>query len=139
MTVSGQAAATPNCPAPAAGFKTCPKCGRVWETRDAFLSDPELRLLGYQADFHDPRQGLLLLNHSRPDCLTTLSIAAREFGDLAGAGLISWSSRRAGTQDCPGHCLRRNNLERCPAECDCAFAREIVARIAAWPKQEPSV
>ena len=31
-----------------------------------------------------------------------------------------------GTDDCPGYCLRVDELGRCPARCECAYVREII-------------
>ena len=31
-------------------FKRCTKCGREWTRRDQMITDPEVRLVGYQAN-----------------------------------------------------------------------------------------
>ncbi len=33
-------------------FKQCPLCGKIWNTRDLFLSDKSLHLNGYQLNQH---------------------------------------------------------------------------------------
>ena len=50
-------------------FKTCSKCGFVWPGRLSFLSDPQLRIVGYQVDFDKLKAGLFLFNHSCPHFL----------------------------------------------------------------------
>lgn len=46
--------------------------------------------------------------------------------------------RKAGTDECPGYCLHEDELKPCDAECECAYAREIVQLVKAWPK-DPGV
>ena len=62
-----------------ANFKTCPKCGFVWSTREAFLDDTDLDLIGYQVNFEELALGYFLFNHS---CKDTLSLPAGDFMDL---------------------------------------------------------
>ncbi len=38
-------------------FKVCPMCHANWETREVFLSDPDVVLVGYQALFEDLQAG----------------------------------------------------------------------------------
>lgn len=108
-------------------FKTC-SCSAHWETRDVFLDDPDTRLIGYQADFTELALGLLLFNHS---CGTTLAVEAMAFRDLYDGPVYQKSAR--GSDECPGYCLHRDTLARCPAECECAFVREILQIILDWP------
>ncbi len=62
-------------------FKRCTLCGTVWLTKDEFLSDPELRLNGYQftsLNFRNShRGGVLLFTHRNQACGTTLAIYAQ--------------------------------------------------------------
>jgi len=111
-------------------FKTCGNCRHIWADRDGFLADPGLRLVGYQCAFDDLGAGLFLFAHS---CGTTLALKAESCVDLY-AGPV-YQERRTGQADCPGHCLHRDELRPCPARCECAFVREVLQVIAAYPKR----
>lgn len=102
-------------------FKTCPCCGEGWKTRDDFLNDCSLDLIGYQVNFESLHLGLLLFNHV---CGTTLALPAGTFRDLY-AGPVH-SGRKTGTEDCPEYCLHKEELRPCPAECECAWVREMI-------------
>ena len=64
-------------------FEACPMCNEVWVTREAFLSDPRVAVVGYQADFEALETGLFLFNHREPGCGTTLVIEAGRFVAVA--------------------------------------------------------
>lgn len=104
-----------------APFKTCTICGIVWRTRDDFVDDPDIYIVGYQVHFNALTEGLFLFNHS---CGGTLSIRAGEFADLYKGPVFQ--EQRTGTEECPGHCLHHEDLAPCPVKCECAFVREIV-------------
>ena len=112
-------------------FKICPMCAKPWATRDAFLADPALTLVGYQVFWEELELGLLLFNHT---CGTTLAVEVARFTDLYDGPIFS--TRATGTKACPGHCLHRGNLEPCPAQCECAYVRAILQQIRAWPKRQ---
>jgi hypothetical protein len=114
-------------------FKTCPLCTEAWYDRDRFLEDAQLELIGYQADFENVNLGLFLFNHHR--CGTTLAIRSGLFADLYHGPLHS--ARRTGSETCPGLCLRSRELEPCPADCECAWVREVLQVIRNWPKSWP--
>ena len=102
-------------------FKQCMNCQDTWETRDDFIADTEIRLLGYQTNFVAPEKGLFLFNHS---CDGTMSIEVFEFADLYDGPI--YVERKTGSESCPEYCLHQNNLRPCPAKCDCAYVREIL-------------
>lgn len=112
-------------------YKTCPRCGRQWQTREAWLRDPQVTLVGYQVNFNDLKAGILLFNH---DCRTTLAVKAEEFTDLYQGPMFV--QRATGTDACPGHCLHRDNLGPCPAQCECVYIRNVLQQIKDWPKDE---
>jgi hypothetical protein len=112
-------------------FKRCTGCGRVWRTRHAMLSDPDVALTGYQANFVDLQEGFFLFTHRDPGCGTTVAMPAARFTDLYEGPVFE--ERLTGTEHCPGHCLRRDDLVRCPAKCECAFVREVMDMIQHWP------
>ena len=110
-------------------FKKCSKCGFVWPERASFLSDPCLRMIGYQANFNDLMTGLFLFTHI---CGTTFSVPAGDFRDLYDGPVFT--GRLNGTKECAGHCLRKDDLRPCPAKCECEYVREILQSILNWPK-----
>ena len=111
-------------------FKTCPFCLNDWPSRDAFLSDGELVLVGYQVDFEELTLGLFLFNHTV--CNTTLAIRAGLFKDLYFGPVFR--KRRTGQPDCQGYCLKTSQLAACPAQCECAWVRELLQTLRQWPK-----
>jgi hypothetical protein len=111
-------------------FKTCPLCARIWPSREAFLADRDIQLVGYQVNYDDLVLGLLLFNHET--CKTTLAIRALQLKDLY-VGPV-FKDRRTGQEDCPGYCLRNSELSSCPAECECAWVRGLLQIIRRWPK-----
>lgn len=102
-------------------FKKCPNCGFTWATRDLFLSDTQLDLIGYQTNFKDLTAGLFYFNHA---CKGTLAIQAYLFGDLYRGPIFE--KRATNGEACPGYCLYREELRPCPVECECAYVREII-------------
>ncbi len=114
-------------------FKKCSKCGFVWSERTTFISDPDLQMIGYQADFEELMAGLFLFLHV---CGTSLAIAADAFQDLYDGPIFK--ARLNGTRECSGLCLHKNDLRRCRAKCECSYVREIVQVILKWPKKRPA-
>jgi hypothetical protein len=111
-------------------FKTCPVCKSAWDARDDFISDPDIQLGGYQVNFDNCRLGFFLFNHMT--CRNTLGVKASDFLDLHDGPV--YERRLAGTDDCPGYCLHQSELKPCPARCECAFVRDVLDRLARWPK-----
>ena len=112
-------------------FKLCTSCSTEWLTRDDFLSDPDVTLIGYQAHFVELNAGLLLFNHS---CHTTLAIAVECFQDLYDGPVFR--ERATGGPDCLGYCLRRGELRPCPTHCECAYVRAILQIVGNWQKRK---
>ena len=110
-------------------FKRCPNCGFEWSSRDDFLSDPRLRVIGYQVNFQSLDAGIFLFNHK---CNGTLAIPLEQFKDLYDGPIFT--ERATGSDDCPGFCLYEDRLEPCPARCECAYVREILQIVREWPK-----
>jgi hypothetical protein len=86
--------------------KQCPCCGYAWRTLEALLGDPQLQIVGYQANFADLLLGLFLFNHL--GCGSTIAVPAELFKDLY-TGPI-YSARVTGTADCPEYCLYASEL-----------------------------
>jgi hypothetical protein len=110
-------------------FKKCNLCDFCWHSRDSFLSDPGLTLVGYQPYFKDLTAGYFLFTHS---CGTSLSLKAGVFSDLYSGPIFEKNMR--GGDDCPGYCLNEKELKACPVECECAYVREILQIVRNWPK-----
>ena len=104
----------------------CKVCGHTWESRDSFLADEEIHLIGYQSNFIQIDKGLFLFNHI---CDGTLAIPVNEFVDLYDGPI--YRENKTGTQECPGYCLYESELRPCPAKCNCAFVREILTLLSA--------
>jgi hypothetical protein len=102
-------------------FKKCPNCGVEWSKRTSFLEDPALELIGYQVNFKELEAGLLLFNHS---CHSTLAVPAHQFADLYDGPIFA--ERATGSEECPEYCLHQDELRACPAQCECAYVREII-------------
>jgi hypothetical protein len=114
-------------------FKVCPSCKFLWNERDSFLSDPKVRLVGYQVNFDDLERGLFLFNHEKSRCRTTLAIEARRFTDMYEGPVFR--ERLAGKEnECPGYCLYESQLQPCPSKCNCAYVRAVLQKVENWPK-----
>ena len=104
-------------------FKTCPMCAKEWLCRDTFLDDPELNFDGYQANFGIIDQGLFYFTHENPVCGSTMILKAEMFLTLhEGTG---YEENKQLSEECSGKCFDRMELDRCPAHCEFAFAREV--------------
>ncbi len=103
-------------------FKSCTLCRAVWPSRDAFVDDPDLKPTGYMANFDRLEMGIFLFDHL--SCRTTLALSADKFRDLYDGPVFS--ERKTGSEECPGYCLDKNELRPCPAECECAYVREVL-------------
>ena len=110
-------------------FKTCPVCKKVWVTRNDFLYDTDIGIIGYQVHFEELTEGLFHFGHS---CGATISFKAGMFRDLYDGPMFE--APLTGTDDCPGYCLSRDELKSCPAKCECAYVREIIQLILCLPK-----
>ena len=106
-------------------FKICPACGAVWETMDEFLADPTLKLNGYQVHFDDLKGGLFYFTHYIENCGITMALVASDFTSLSDRKLRAPSGCQPGGE-CPGSCVRKNDLSPCPIECECVWVREVV-------------
>jgi hypothetical protein len=113
-------------------FKVCPSCRRGWETREEFLSDPEIVLCGYQANFLRLEAGFFLFQHSQEGCDTSLGVEAREFLDLHEGPVFEVP--RSDVM-CQGLCSQMKVLGPCENECECRYVRDVLQKVRAWPKR----
>ncbi len=112
-------------------FKKCTFCSHRWQSRKDFLEDPATDLIGYQVNYDHLNLGLFLFNHL--ECGTTLGIPAGSFKDMYKGPV--YKERLTGTQHCPEYCLHEDQLDPCPAKCECAYVREILQTVQRWPKK----
>jgi len=110
-------------------FKQCPCCFETWPTRESFLSDNNLDLNGYKADFEKLEYGLFFFTHLQTNCNSTMALEVSDFIDLYQGP--RYPKRRTAEAECPGYCLDRDQLDRCNAFCECAFVREIIQLLKA--------
>ena len=106
-------------------FKVCPNCNVTWETMDEFLSDPTLEAAGYQVNFEDLKGGLFYFTHHVENCRTTMAIEVAQFASLSDRELLAPSGCMPGGE-CPGSCMRKDDLSPCPVECECVWVREVM-------------
>jgi len=113
-------------------FKKCPCCKHSWSTREEFLSDPLVKIIGYQVNFAHLEAGVFLFNHLPSQCHTTISLNVECFSDLYDGEIFQ--ERLEGLKECPGYCLQRANLKDCPAKCECNYVRKVIQLILKHPK-----
>lgn len=115
-------------------FKVCTLCKAVWNTREEFLSDPEIELAGYQVAYGDLKGGLFFFRHLKEGCYTTLALGVKDFTDLSDRPVLS--SHGKPPEGCPGFCVRKDSLDSCPNECECVWVRDILQVIRTREKQK---
>jgi hypothetical protein len=107
-------------------FKICPKCSHTWNTRDDFLKDLSICLIGFQASFKETESGHYLLNHNSGGnhCGTTIAVEVEAFLSLHKGTMFT--EIKFESPMCELHCTRVDDLSQCPVECKNAVAREIM-------------
>jgi len=111
-------------------FKKCTCCDNPWFSREEFLDDSKLDLVGYQVNFTNLELGYFLFNHLT--CRSTIAVPAGLFKDLYDGPIFS--DRKTNTDNCPGYCGERDILNPCSEKCECAYVREIIQIVRKWPK-----
>jgi len=102
-------------------FRTCSKCGFEWKSRQQFVDDTEIVIIGYQTNYVDLVPGFFYFNHS---CKGTLTIRANAFEDLYGGPIFE--KNRKESELYPSYCLRRKGSRHCPVKCECAYVEKII-------------
>lgn len=112
-------------------FKICSKCEYTWKSRDDFLKDRSICLVGFQVGFKKNESGHYLFNHILEDnrCNTTLAVEVEAFLSLYQGDMFPHVS--FGSPTCEEHCLSITDLSRCPVACKNAVARHIMQIFAA--------
>ncbi len=110
-------------------FKLCNKCKTEWKSRDDFLNDPNIAMIGLMADNDNYKRGVYLFNHRLPDdrCNTTIGFFVDNFLDMYSGE--TYDQLKMGMDECSGHCVKINELENCSVHCRNAIAREIMQEI----------
>ncbi len=111
-------------------FKKCPMCEHIWADRIELMSDPNVIITGYMANFEVLDLGIFVFNHTT--CNGTFSVKGKYFMDLYEGEI--YDSCKIGSDECLGYCLDHNVLKPCSAECECAYVREVIQIIKQWPK-----
>ncbi len=117
-------------PSPADGpFRACGMCHKQWATRQDFIADPKLRLLGLQAVPHHADGNLLVFEH---DCGTTVSVLAWRLRDLLPAEDRGEEGLPLlyGSEGCKGYCTRLEELSACDRSCSNARDRRLTLWVA---------
>ena len=102
-------------------FKSCNVCKYIWYSRQDFINDRDIEIIGYQANFTKLEAGFLYFNHR---CKNTIILSTNRFVDLYDGPIFK--EAKTGTDECPEYCLNKEELRPCPAKCECAYIREII-------------
>jgi hypothetical protein len=92
-----------------------------------------VRLLGLQAVINIPDINLVVFEHSCGSSISILSKRLRHLLPEPEPG--SPAVRLLGTDQCRGHCLRLEDLERCDAPCSNARDRELILLVQRLKKE----
>ncbi len=70
-------------------FRQCPTCGTRWDSKGAFLGDPQNQWNGYQEDLTRGKRatesaGYAVFTHMTHECGTTIAIPVCDLGVLLG-------------------------------------------------------
>lgn len=112
-------------------FKACTGCKTPWLSRNEFLADNNIEIVGYQVNFGDLVLGLFLFNHLI--CESTIGVPAGIFKDLYDGPVFS--KCLVGSEHCPGYCRYKEVLHPCQNHCEGAYVREILQILRDWPKE----
>jgi hypothetical protein len=114
-------------------FKICSCCQKEWFSQEDFLSDKNIKLIGYKADFEKLEYSSFFFNHLDNSCNSTITIQTISFLNLYNGE--KYSEKRIDEKECPGYCRKTEQLNRCNALCECAYNREISHIIKNWIKK----
>ena len=118
-------------------FKICAYCQQAWKTRDEFLSDADIILVGYQPHFKNMEEGLFLFNHQV--CTSTMSVISHKFRDLYTGPFYAsnkLNNDELNYDDCPDFCLFKHKMHGCLQQCERAFVSEVIQILTMWKKED---
>lgn len=102
-------------------FRTCSKCGFEWKSRQQFINDSEIVIIGYQANHVDLVPGFFYFNHS---CKGTLTIRANAFEDLYDGPI--YENNRKESELYHDYCLRQKGSRHFLFKCECVYVKQII-------------
>lgn len=108
-------------------FTECPNCHETWSTQEEFITDEQLEITGYEADFDGLERGRFLFTHRRQSCQSTLTVRVMDFVNLYRGEIFP--ERKTKSSQCPLYCIDSTQLNRCTVVCECAYVREIIQMI----------
>jgi hypothetical protein len=103
-------------------FTICNTCSQHWETITDFIEDPEIVLLGYQADFLKVKDGVFLFAHGT--CTNTLALKVYHFKYLVDGPIFT--ENKMGRDGCPEYCVHGEQLAPCKNICECRWVRDVM-------------
>lgn len=107
-------------------YRTC-DCGKTWKTRNAFLRDKAVKIIGYQPDFVNHKYNHFLFHHRAKGCGVFFGVRASDFSDLREKGCPN--ELCFGHDECPGYCMDTFDMRVCSVTCRNATDRVIASKI----------
>ena len=107
-------------------YRKC-DCGKTWKTRDTFLRDKTVKIIGYQPDFINHKYNHFLFQHKTKDCGILFAVRASDFSDLREKECPN--ELCFGHDDCPQYCTDTFDLRVCSVTCRNASDRIIASKI----------
>ena len=119
----------PEAHAASAPFRTCGMCRKTWATREDFLEDPGIRLLGLQAVPELADANVLVFEH---ECGTSVSVLAHKLRDLLAPAEAHDATLPLlyGTEACQKLCTNIASRSTCDRPCRNAYDRRLSTGIA---------
>ena len=106
-------------------FLKCTSCGAYWPSRDAFLHDTNIQIIGYQPHFQSLETGYFYFTHAT--CGTTMLLPVGRFADLDDGPMFE--KPLTGSDSCRGYCKHWRETATCDQECECAWVRRLMDRL----------
>jgi hypothetical protein len=109
-------------------FAQCPRCLTSWSDRPHFLQDCQFDLIGYHADYENPRAGLFHFCHKASQCGEVFSLPVDLFWTLLDDP--GFTKLLESDPTCPHLCDQPACLEACRKACLMAHTRYLAATLA---------
>lgn len=112
-------------------FMVCPKCQRIWPSRDAMLEDPLIRVRYFHAIGSSHSSGIFIFTHQR--CGSSFGLDFAVFDDLSQFSLLTVSDCSLGAAT--EFCLAAQQRMSAPPLCSCRAIWNILRILQLWPKK----